>query len=137
MRGYPDDWTDLDAFSCETRVPVNLLHTLAGISDPRNEQMLTAHSFLLSRNDKMNVRDLIALLQQLPQDARVVLPDPSASEGARVYSAGFGEVQRIELGAWESNGLMVVEPWEPGHVGWNGPFDGILIGTLFQPGELG
>lgn len=84
----------------------------------------------------MNVRDLIALLQQLPQDARVVLPDPTASEAGCVYSVGFGEVQRIELGAWESNGLMLFEQWETGR-GLSGPFDGVLIGSLFQPGELG
>ena len=85
----------------------------------------------------MTVHELRALLGAMPQDARVVLPDPTASDGGRVYSVGFGEVQRIELGAWESNGLMVVEPWEAGRAGSSGPFEGVLIGSLFMRDELG
>jgi hypothetical protein len=46
----------------------------------------------------MNVSELIAMLQRMPQQAQVVLGDPTASSDGCVYALRADEVQHLELG---------------------------------------
>jgi hypothetical protein len=75
----------------------------------------------------MRVADLIALLQQENPTAMVVLWDRDVCDSLRVAKLGYGEVQPIELGTWESNGLLVLEVWGNG-VEQDGPFPGVVLG---------
>ena len=61
----------------------------------------------------MKVADLIHLLQQNDPAAIVVLWDRTPYEG-RVSKLGIGEVQPIQLGARESIGPLLFEPWVNG-----------------------
>ena len=76
----------------------------------------------------MKVADLIYLLQQHDPAATVVLWDHAPYEG-RVSKLGVGEVQPIQLGARESNGLLLLEPWVDGDEGPQGPFAGVVLGS--------
>lgn len=79
----------------------------------------------------MTVFELIEVLCAMPQGAQVVLADPDARPGPGVYRLERAEVQRIELGWWESNGLALVDPWrDDGSM--SGPHPGVLLGTLHE-----
>jgi hypothetical protein len=75
----------------------------------------------------MTVADLIHLLQQHNLDATVVLWDHT-TYGAQVSKVGFGDVQTIQLGARECNGVLVFEHWVDGDDNLDGPFSGIVLG---------
>jgi hypothetical protein len=79
----------------------------------------------------MTVSDLIHLLQKHDPAAPVVLWDHAPYEG-RVVMLGVGEVQPIQLGARESIGLLLLEPWVDGDEGLRGPFPGVVLGSNFQ-----
>lgn len=76
----------------------------------------------------MTVADLIHLLQQHDPRATVVLWDHEPHEG-QVSKVGFGEVQPIQLGARESNGLLLLEPWVDAGRDLQGPFPGVVLGS--------
>jgi hypothetical protein len=76
----------------------------------------------------MKVADLIHLLQQDDPAATVVLWDRAPYEG-RVSKLGVGEVQPIQLGARESVGLILLEPWVNEGNDLQGPFPGIVLGS--------
>ena len=76
----------------------------------------------------MKVADLIYLLQQHDPAATVVLWDHAPYEG-RVSKLGVGEVQPILLGARESVGLVLLEPWVTGGDDLQGPFPGVVLGS--------
>ena len=75
----------------------------------------------------MTVTDLIYLLQQHDPRATVVLWDHSASGSIGVEKLGRREVQPLELGCHESNGLLLLEPWAAGE-DLQGPFPGVVLG---------
>lgn len=77
----------------------------------------------------MKVADLIHLLQQHDPAATVVLWDHAPYEG-RVMKLGAGEVQPIQLGSRESNGLLLLEPWVIGDDELQGPFPGVVLGRI-------
>ncbi len=76
----------------------------------------------------MVVRELIELLQQQAPEAVVVMWDHDASDSPCVYQLGYGQVRPIELGSWESNGMLVLEVWGNG-VRQDGPFPGVVLGS--------
>lgn len=76
----------------------------------------------------MTVADLINLLQQHDTAATVVLWDHAPYEG-RVSKLGVGEVLPIQLGARESNGQLLLEPWVSGGDDLQGPFPGLALGN--------
>lgn len=79
----------------------------------------------------MNVSDLIYLLRQMDPSATVVQSDPTSSGEPAVSKLGRGEVQPIELGTFECNGIMVIEPWSANGAGGKklaGPFPGVVLG---------
>lgn len=75
----------------------------------------------------MRVADLIQLLQQHDPAATVVLWDCAPYDG-HVSTLGFGEVEPIQLGTRELNGLLFVGAWE-GVEGQEGPFPGVVLGS--------
>ncbi len=77
----------------------------------------------------MKVADLIHLLRQHDPTATVVLWDRAPYEG-QVSKLGVGEVQSIELGARESIGLLLLEPWVNGSDDLQGPFPGVVLGGI-------
>lgn len=77
----------------------------------------------------MTVHELIAAHCLMPQGAQVVIEDASAHPGPAVRMLGAGELQSIELGWWESNGLALVEPWRDDGA-MSGPHSGVLLGSL-------
>ena len=79
----------------------------------------------------MKVADLIHLLKQHDPAATVVLWDHAPYDG-RVAKLGVGEVQPIQLGARESIGLLLLEPWVDGDEGLQGPFPGVVVGSNFR-----
>ena len=82
-----------------------------------------------TRCEGMTVADLIYVLRQHDPDATVVLWDHAPCEG-RVSKLGIGEVQPIQLGARESNGLLLIENWGDGNDDLQGPFPGVVIGGI-------
>ena len=76
----------------------------------------------------MLVRDLIENLQRQPPDATVVLWDHSTHDDPCVARLRDNEVRRIELGAWESNGVRVLELWDP-ELRVDGPLQAVVLGT--------
>ena len=79
----------------------------------------------------MTVADLIHILRQHDLNAIVVLLDHSPYEG-RVMQLGAGAVRPIQLGARESNGLLMLEPWVNGGGQLRGPFPGVALGSLWH-----
>ena len=79
----------------------------------------------------MTVADLLDMLRQHDPRARVLLWDRSASTQPAVASLGYGEVQSVQLGAWESSGLRVLEVWDPADMRLEGPFAGVVLGSQF------
>ena len=77
----------------------------------------------------MRVADLIHFLQQHDPAATVVLWDHAPYAG-RVARLGVGEVQAILLGARESTGLLLLEPWVDGDEGLQGPLPGLVLGSI-------
>lgn len=77
----------------------------------------------------MTVAELIELLRTMPQDATVFLDDPTAQPGPGVYRLERDEVQRFQLGWWESNGMCLLEHWRDDGT-LNGPDTAVLLGTL-------
>ena len=83
----------------------------------------------------MTVHELIAALCVMPQGAQVVVEDASAHPGTAVRRLGNGEIQSVELGWWESNGMAVVELWrDDGSM--SGPHPGVLLGSLEYSPQL-
>jgi hypothetical protein len=76
----------------------------------------------------MNVADLIHLLQQEDPRATVVLWDHTASGGVGVSKLGRGEVQPLQLGSFESMGLIWLEAWVEG-TDRQAPFPGVVLGS--------
>ena len=76
----------------------------------------------------MIVSDLIHLLQQHNPGAMVVLWDHDTNDCPCVAKLGYGEVQPIELGTWESNGVLVLEVWGNGFK-QDGPYPGVVLGS--------
>ena len=76
----------------------------------------------------MLVRDLIENLQRQPPDATVVLWDHSTHDDPCVARLRDNEVRRIELGAWESNGVRVLELSDP-ELRVDGPLQAVVLGT--------
>ena len=76
----------------------------------------------------MTVADLISLLQKHDPRARVVMWEREPPAG-RVASLGVGEVQALQLGAREGNGLLIVEPWGEDDTDLQGPFPGVVLGS--------
>ena len=81
-----------------------------------------------ARSEGMTVADLIYYLQQHNPAATVVLWDHAPYQG-RVSKLGVGEVQPIQLGARESIGLLLLEPWVDGDEELQGPFPGVVLGS--------
>jgi len=81
-----------------------------------------------ARSEGMTVADLIHLLKQHNPAATVVLWDHAPYQG-RVSKLGIGEVQPIQLGARESIGLLLLEPWVDGDGELQGPFPGVVLGS--------
>jgi hypothetical protein len=77
----------------------------------------------------MTVADLITLLQQHDPAATVVLWAHDTHDSPCVSKLGAGEVQPIQLGSWETNGVLVLEIWGNGFV-QDGPFPGVVLGSL-------
>lgn len=77
----------------------------------------------------MTVADLIHILKRHDPNATVVLWDHAPYEGG-VAKLGVDEVQPIQLGARESNGLLLFEPWVDGDEGPQGPFTGVVLGSI-------
>ena len=76
----------------------------------------------------MLVRDLIEHLQRQPLDATVVLMTYSTDGDPCVARLRNNEVRRIELGAWESNGVRVLELWDP-ELRLDGPLQAVGLGA--------
>jgi hypothetical protein len=76
----------------------------------------------------MTVADLIHMLKQHDPAATVVLWDHAPYEG-RVSKLGVGEVQPNQLGARESVGLLLLEPWVNRGNDLQGLFPGIVLGS--------
>ena len=76
----------------------------------------------------MLVRDLIEHLQRQSLDATVVLWDHSTEGDPCVVRLRDNEVRRIELGSWESNGVRVLELWDP-ELMLDGPLQAVVLGT--------
>jgi hypothetical protein len=76
----------------------------------------------------MTVADLIHMLKQHDPAATVVLWDHAPYEG-RVSKLGVGEVQPNQLGARESVGLLLLEPWVHRGNDLQGLFPGIVLGS--------
>lgn len=74
----------------------------------------------------MRVKQLIELLQQQDPEAAVVLWDPTASEQPAVARLGIGDVNPIQLRAFESMGLVWYEPAIPAES--SEPVPGVVIG---------
>ncbi len=83
----------------------------------------------------MTVHELIAALCVMPQGAQVVVEDASAHPGPAVRRLGNGEIQTVELGWWESNGIALVELWRD-DVSMSGPHPGVLLGSLEYTPQL-
>lgn len=77
----------------------------------------------------MTAVDLIHTLKQHDPAATVVLWDHAPCEG-RVAKLGVGEVQPIQLGARESIGLLLLEPWVDGDKALHEPFPGMVLGSI-------
>lgn len=54
--------------------------------------------------------------------------DNDTNDAPCVAKLGHGEVQSIELGSWESNGLLIFEEWGNGFE-QDGPFPGVVLGS--------
>jgi hypothetical protein len=77
----------------------------------------------------MTVAELIEALRDMPQGAQVVLADSGAESDPGVYRLEQAEVQCVELGWWESNGVALVEPWR-NDGSMSGPYPGVVLGSL-------
>jgi hypothetical protein len=75
----------------------------------------------------MTAVGLIALLQKHDPAATIVLWD-HAPHGSQVSKLGHGEVQSIELGTWESNGVLILEVWN-NDLKQDGPYPGVVLGS--------
>lgn len=76
----------------------------------------------------MLVRELIELLQRQAPDATVVLWDHSTHEDPCVVRLRDKEVQPIDLGMWESNGVRIFELWNP-DLKQDGPLHAVVLGA--------
>lgn len=76
----------------------------------------------------MTVADLISLLQQQDPDAIVVLWDHDIGDSPAVAKLRRDEVQPIDLGAWESNGVLILEVWNTDFK-QDGPYPGVVVGS--------
>lgn len=76
----------------------------------------------------MTVADLIHLLKQHDPAATVVLWEHAPADG-RVSKLGVGDVQPLQLGAHESNGLFLLETWDDGDEDLQGPYPGVALGS--------
>ena len=77
----------------------------------------------------MTVNELIAAQRDMPPDAAVIVEDPGALPGPKVHRLGYGEVQRLEVGAWVSNGLCLFEVWRADGT-MSRPYAAVLLGSL-------
>jgi hypothetical protein len=75
----------------------------------------------------MSIAELIDILKQHDARVTVVLWDHTAY-GNHVSKLGFGDVQALQLGAHEHNGLFLLEVWAEGDAELQGPFPGVLLG---------
>lgn len=80
----------------------------------------------------MKVKDLIHLLQEQDPEATVVQWDAEGRPQPAIAKLGVGEVQPLQIGAWESNGLILLEPWDPDNKRLSGPYPGVALGTPFS-----
>ena len=76
----------------------------------------------------MLVGDLIEHLQRYPLDATVVLWANTADGDPHVARLRDNQVRRIEFGAWESNGVRVLELWDP-ELRLDGPLQAVVLGA--------
>ena len=80
------------------------------------------------RRSPVLVRELINLLQRQAPDATVVLWDHSTHEDPCVAMLRDKEVQPIDLGMWESNGVQILELWDP-ELKLQGPVKAVVLGA--------
>jgi len=81
-----------------------------------------------ARGSTVLVRDLIEHLQRQPLDATVVLLTYTTDGDPCVARLRDNEVRRMELGAWESNGVRVLELWDP-ELMLEGPVKAVVLGA--------
>lgn len=77
----------------------------------------------------MRVRNQICLLQEQDPKATVVPWEASGSAQPAISKLGFSEVQPLQIGTWESNGFLVLEPWNVDDKRIYGPFPGVVLGS--------
>lgn len=84
----------------------------------------------------MNVNDLISLLQTEDPEATVVLWDVTGCPQPAIAKLGVGEVEPLQLGAWDSNGMLLLEPWNVDDKRLSGPYPGVALGSPFSARDL-
>ena len=80
----------------------------------------------------MKVKDLIYMLQEQDPEATVVQWEAGGSPQPAISKLGVGEVQPLPIGARESNGLMLLEPWSADDKRLSGPYPGVALGNPFS-----
>lgn len=76
----------------------------------------------------MTVADLIDVFKPHVPAAIVVLCNQTP-HGGKLSKLGVGEVQTIQLGAGESNALLLIDAWVVGSDELQGPFPEVVLGS--------